>query len=107
MDCCTRTWDLPTGSLVDCFATSSPVTSVTLSPLGEYLATTHVDDLGIYLWSNMTLYTHVALRPLPADYTPQLLEAPTTSRQSKGKAEIRPSQCFQLDNKNIRISSTT
>ena len=67
MDCTVRTWDLPTARLVnnheyhyltvcqfvrllDCFLVEAPPTSLSFSPTGEFLATTHVDDLGIFLW---------------------------------------------------------
>ena len=59
--------------------------SLAFSPTSDFLVTTHVDDLGVYLWSNMTLYEHVALRPLPADYEPQLTIAmPSSSRATQG-----------------------
>ncbi|KAK2173340.1 hypothetical protein NP493_883g01001 [Ridgeia piscesae] len=87
MDSTVRTWDLPSGRLIDCFLIDSAVTSLTLSPTGDFLATTHVDDLGVYLWSNMTLYTHVALRPLAADFEPQVMDVPSTSRRSQGVIE--------------------
>ena len=48
--------DLPTGRLLSYFATESAVTSMTFSPTGEFLATTHVDMLGVYLWSNLSMY---------------------------------------------------
>ncbi|XP_069748854.1 WD repeat-containing protein 36 [Narcine bancroftii] len=68
MDCTIRTWDLPSGCLIDCFLLDSAAVSITMSPTGDFLATAHVDNLGIYLWSNKTLYDIVSLRPLPADY---------------------------------------
>lgn len=37
-------------SLIDCFLLDSAVVSLTMSPTGDFLATAHVDDLGIYLW---------------------------------------------------------
>lgn len=37
---------------------------MTFSPTGNYLATAHVDCLGIYLWFNKSLYTHISLRPV-------------------------------------------
>lgn len=51
MDCTIRTWDLPSGSLVDCFRIAAAPVSVSMSPTGDFLATAHVDNLGIYLWS--------------------------------------------------------
>ena len=72
-------------SLLDAFLVDSAVTSLAFSPTSDFLVTTHVDDLGVYLWSNMTLYEHVALRPLPADYEPQLTIAmPSSSRATQG-----------------------
>ncbi|XP_076347675.1 WD repeat-containing protein 36 [Tachypleus tridentatus] len=77
MDSCIKTWDLPSGTLIDCFLTPTVCTSLTLSQTGEYLATAHADNLGIYLWSNVTLYSHISLWPLPVDYEPQLLDLPS------------------------------
>ena len=54
-------------------------TSIVLSPSGDFLCTTHIDDLGIYLWSNRTLYSHVSLRPLPSNHTPSTLALPHTA----------------------------
>eukprot|EP00118_Oscarella_pearsei_P001965 m.9054 g.9054 ORF g.9054 m.9054 type:complete len:895 (+) comp21044_c0_seq2:11-2695(+) len=92
MDSTVRTWDLPSARLLDCFIVESPATAISLSPTGDFLATTHVDDLGIYLWSNKTLYGHVSLRPLPLDYQPKVLDLPTTSSDSlveSGSGEIQ------------------
>lgn len=38
-------------SLVDCFLTAMAPVSVSLSPTGDFLATAHVDSLGVFLWS--------------------------------------------------------
>ena len=71
-------------SCVDCFLLDEPVTSLDMSPLGEYLVTTHVDNLGVYLWSNMTLYTHVTLRPLAENFEPRMMLLPSTHTTSQG-----------------------
>ncbi|KAM4532220.1 WD repeat-containing protein 36 [Fundulus diaphanus] len=70
MDCTVRTWDLPSGSLVDCFLVAMAPVGVSMSPTGDFLATAHVDSLGVYLWNNRSLCGPVGLRPLPADYQP-------------------------------------
>ncbi|KAI3362543.1 hypothetical protein L3Q82_012817, partial [Scortum barcoo] len=89
MDCTVRTWDLPSGCLVDCFLVAMAPVGVSVSPTGDFLATAHVDSLGVYLWSepitsqdfaanhklssyrtNKSLCGPVGLRPLPADYQP-------------------------------------
>ncbi|XP_014828162.1 PREDICTED: WD repeat-containing protein 36 [Poecilia mexicana] len=71
MDCTIRTWDLPSGSLVDCFLVAMAPVGVSMSPTGDFLATAHVDSLGVYLWTNRSLCGPVGLRPLPADYQPE------------------------------------
>lgn len=45
-----RTFDVPTGQLVDAFRTASVATSLTFSPTADFLATAHVDSVGVYLW---------------------------------------------------------
>lgn len=111
MDCSIRIWDLPTGRysfwcwcchgnaklcghasilrLIDCFLVDSPATSISFSPTGDFLASTHVDDLGIYLWSNKSLYSNVSLRPLSSDFTPSLIELPTTRAPEEERGEER------------------
>ncbi|XP_013994136.1 WD repeat-containing protein 36-like [Salmo salar] len=76
MDCTIRTWDLPSGCLVDCFLVDSAAVSLTMSPTGDFLASSHVDSLGIYLWSNNTLCSMVSLGPLPSDYEPTVIMLP-------------------------------
>ncbi|XP_037548323.1 WD repeat-containing protein 36 [Nematolebias whitei] len=70
MDCTIRTWDLPSGCLVDCFLVATAPVGVSLSPTGDFLATAHVDSLGVFLWTNKSLCGPVGLRPLTADYQP-------------------------------------
>uniref|UniRef100_A0A8C2ZFV5 WD repeat domain 36 n=1 Tax=Cyclopterus lumpus TaxID=8103 RepID=A0A8C2ZFV5_CYCLU len=76
MDCTIRTWDLPSGFLVDCFLVAMAPVGVSLSPTGDFLATAHVDSLGVYLWTNKSLCGPVGLRPLPADYQPSEVTLP-------------------------------
>jgi len=76
MDCCIRVWSLPQAVLVDVLRTDSAPTSVSLGPASRLLATTHVDDTGVYLWANRTLYDFVSLPPLEAEYMPAVAPAP-------------------------------
>ena len=71
LDSTIKVWDIPSGTLVDHIRFPSPVTSLTFSPTEDFLATTHVGDLGVYLWTNKTLYSHISLRPLEAGILPQ------------------------------------
>ncbi|KAI8993445.1 Utp21 specific WD40 associated putative domain-containing protein [Pilobolus umbonatus] len=77
LDGTVRTWDLPTGSMVDIFKVENIVTSLTFSPDSSFLATAHVDNVGIFLWANRTQYSNISLRNIPDDYEAELLELPS------------------------------
>ncbi|CAL4061911.1 unnamed protein product, partial [Meganyctiphanes norvegica] len=72
-----RIWDLPTGTCVDQFSIPNPTSSLTMSPVGDFLATTHTGHLGVYLWANKSCFTHVSLRPLPEDYEAPVIPLPS------------------------------
>lgn len=76
MDSVIRVWDLPLGLMVDAFRVSTPCVSLALSPTGQFLATAHSETLGVYLWSNLSLYAPITLSPLPEDFEPVLQEMP-------------------------------
>ncbi|PWW72359.1 Utp21-domain-containing protein [Tuber magnatum] len=57
-----RVWDLPTGHMIDGIRTGSIVTAMAFAGTGEFLATAHVDSVGINLWTNRTLFRHVPTR---------------------------------------------
>lgn len=65
-------------------------TSLSFSPTGGFLATTHVDYLGVFLWSNKTLYSHVSLRPLSESAHVPLLKLPTTVSEEQEGTESEP-----------------
>jgi len=71
-----RVWDLPTGQCVDYVQFDTPATSVDLSPASDMMATSHVGDLGIYLWINKTLYDHITLAPVSKTAKPVKLSLP-------------------------------
>ncbi|KAF8610566.1 Utp21-domain-containing protein [Ceratobasidium sp. AG-I] len=62
LDSTIRTFDIPTGRLIDAFKTPSVATSVALSPSGDFLASAHVDSVGIFLWTNKAQYSDVSLQ---------------------------------------------
>ena len=74
--------------MIDIFLVESPATSIALSPSGDFLATTHVDDLGIYLWSNKTMYSHVSLRPLSEKTKPTFTDLPTTKLTEHDETDV-------------------
>lgn len=76
MDCTIKTWDIPSSYLIDQFKLSQPCISLTMSPTGDFLATAHVDFLGLYLWANKTLYEHISLRAVDPESEPPTMELP-------------------------------
>ncbi|BFZ63815.1 rRNA-processing protein utp21 [Saitoella coloradoensis] len=62
LDSTIRTWDLPTGHLIDGVRVGSICTSLAFSPTGDFLATVHVDGIGINLWTNRSQFVPVSAR---------------------------------------------
>ncbi|KAI9782568.1 MAG: hypothetical protein M1839_004812 [Geoglossum umbratile] len=61
-DSIVRVWDLPTGHLIDAIRLQSVCTALAFSGTGEFLATAHVEGVGVNIWNNRTLFTHVPTR---------------------------------------------
>lgn len=76
MDCTIKTWDIPSSYLIDQFKLEQPCVSLTMSPTGNFLATAHVDFLGIYLWANKSLYEHISMRAVDPESEPRTMELP-------------------------------
>ncbi|KAH8273098.1 hypothetical protein KR018_000653 [Drosophila ironensis] len=72
MDSTIKVWDIPSAYMVDHWRVERPCVSLTMSPNGDFLATAHVNLLGIYLWANKTLFNQISLRSIdptePAPY---------------------------------------
>lgn len=62
MDCTIKTWDIPSGKCLDLFEVDKACTSITFCPTGGFLATAHVDCLGVRLWTNRSIFSYVPLR---------------------------------------------
>lgn len=77
MDCTIKTWDIPSSYMVDQFRMPQPCISMTMSPNGDFLATAHVDFLGVYLWANKTLFENIQLRSIDPLSEAPLLELPS------------------------------
>ncbi|XP_055850780.1 WD repeat-containing protein 36 [Episyrphus balteatus] len=71
MDSTIKVWDIPSSYMIDHFKVERPCVSLTMSPTGDFLATAHVNFLGIFLWSNKMLFNHISLRSInPYDEAP-------------------------------------
>lgn len=62
MDSTLKTWDIPAAKCIDIIQLDKPCISVTFHPNSAYIATAHVDCLGITLWSNRCLFSLVSLK---------------------------------------------
>jgi U3 small nucleolar RNA-associated protein 21 len=78
MDSVIRVWDLPTGHLINAVRMQSQCTALAFSETGEYLATAHADGVGINIWNNRTLFTHIPTRVIREGEIMDAV-APTTS----------------------------
>ncbi|KIP12285.1 hypothetical protein PHLGIDRAFT_124190 [Phlebiopsis gigantea 11061_1 CR5-6] len=67
LDSVIRTFDIPTGRLIDAFRTSSVATSISFSPTNDFLATAHVDSVGVYLWANRAQYSEISFHGIVED----------------------------------------
>ncbi|KAF5369178.1 hypothetical protein D9615_009977 [Tricholomella constricta] len=67
LDSIIRTFDIPTGRLIDAFRTPSVATSISFSPTNDFLATAHVDSVGIFLWANRAQYAEVSFQSVTDD----------------------------------------
>ncbi|KAG7447991.1 Utp21-domain-containing protein [Guyanagaster necrorhizus] len=85
LDSIIRTYDVPTGRLIDAFRTPSVATSVSFSPTNDFLATSHVDSVGIYLWANRAQYDDVSFQTVNDD---DLADTALPSMQGTSEDEV-------------------
>jgi U3 small nucleolar RNA-associated protein 21 len=77
-----RVWDMPTGRCIDWMRFADPVTTVSLSPTGEFLATTHEGSLGVSLWLNRTYYGWIPADKVPT--APVVMDMPPVIQEGEG-----------------------
>ena len=77
-DCVVRVWDLPTGHLIDAIRMATQCTALAFSATGEFLATTCEGQVGVNIWNNKTLFTHVPTRHISENEIAEI-NAPTVS----------------------------
>lgn len=87
LDRSVRVWDLPTGRCIDWLAFDSAPTSVTFSPTSEYLATAHVDNVGVCLWANKAHFGKVLLEGAAAPRRPVHMGLPQTAAETRASSE--------------------
>lgn len=78
MDGTVKVWDIPSSYLIDHFSFESPCISLSMSPTGDFLATAHVDRLGIFTWSNKSLFSYVPLKSIDVSAHAPRIDLPST-----------------------------
>jgi U3 small nucleolar RNA-associated protein 21 len=73
-----RVWDLPTGHLIDAIRMKTQCTALAFSATGEFLATTCEGEIGVNIWNNKTLFTHVPTRHISEEEIAEI-SGPTVS----------------------------
>ncbi|EDQ93122.1 uncharacterized protein MONBRDRAFT_13634, partial [Monosiga brevicollis MX1] len=77
MDLTIRVWDVVSGRLLSWVSVPDAPTSISINHTGEYLVTSHVDNVGMCLWINQSLYTSTMFAPLsPGMYGTQIEMGP-------------------------------
>lgn len=77
-DSIVRVWDLPTSHLIDAIRLERPCKALAFSTTGEYLAAASEGELGVSIWTNKTLFTHVPTRQI-SESTVEQVAGPTAS----------------------------
>jgi U3 small nucleolar RNA-associated protein 21 len=80
-DSVVRVWDLTTGHLIEALRFRNKLTAIAFSGTGEYLATAHENSVGVHIWTNRTLFTHVPTRNI-SDSDIIEMDAPTSSGEN-------------------------
>ena len=69
LDRSVRVWDIVTGSLIDWIKFKQAPLSIDMSPSGEFLATTHLNQKGVFLWANKTHFSDTVIQKVAAKAT--------------------------------------
>lgn len=83
MDCSVKIWDIPSSYMVDHFRFVTPCISMSMSPIGDFLATAHVNNLGIFTWANKSLFAHVPLRSIDPTAEPPAIDLPDVAQKDE------------------------
>ncbi|KAF9246284.1 Utp21 specific WD40 associated putative domain-containing protein [Melanogaster broomeanus] len=104
LDSIIRTFDIPTGRLIDAFRTPSVATSIAFSPTNDFLATAHVDSVGVFLWANRAQFAEVTFRTVSEE---DIIEATMPSMQEDvDDAALEALTSLTIEDKPVDVFST-
>lgn len=97
MDGSVKVWDIPSSYMIDHFRFESPCISLTMSPTGDFLATAHVNNLGIFTFANKSLFAHIPLKSIEPTSTPHLIDLPSWNDKRENDVEEADESEADLD----------
>ncbi|KAI6045674.1 Utp21 specific WD40 associated putative domain-containing protein [Pisolithus marmoratus] len=104
MDSVIRTFDIPTCRLIDAFRVPSIATSIAFSPTADFLATAHVDSVGIFLWANRAQFADVGFRSISEE---DLADVPMPLMQGEIEDEtLEALTALTMEDKPVDVFST-
>ncbi|KAF9265570.1 Utp21-domain-containing protein [Marasmius fiardii PR-910] len=99
LDSIIRTFDIPSGRLVDAFKTPSVASSVSFSPTSDFLASSHVDSVGVYLWANRAQFTEVSLQGISEEEVANV-QLPSMQGAGEDDQDLDPLEPLTVDKTN-------
>ncbi|XP_073818920.1 WD repeat-containing protein 36 [Musca autumnalis] len=97
MDATIKVWDIPSSYMIDHFRVERPCVSLTMSPTGDFLATAHVNNLGIYLWANKMLFNQISLRSINPTAVAPFVGLPTNMADELSLEEAVEELSMEID----------
>eukprot|EP01083_Nonionella_stella_P046725 125157_1 len=89
MDGGVRVFDLPSGRLIDHAHFERPPTSIAFSPFREFLVTSHVESVGLFLWISMAHFSNVFLKSVTSPIDMELPSSTEITGDHTGVNERR------------------
>lgn len=82
LDRTVRTWDLPAGGCIDAVKMEKVVTCLRVSPNGDWIATSHVNGVGIQLWTQKAQFFSMVSLRLISDEEIRQIEMPNAAGEN-------------------------
>ncbi|KAJ6233135.1 wd repeat-containing protein [Anaeramoeba flamelloides] len=99
LDSTIKIFDLPSSKMIDWIKFEKPVVSMAFSPNGDFLATTHSESLGIYLWANKKYFSSILVSKPPKK--PLLIELPNMSSETDSNVNEEENENKDQDEKDF------
>lgn len=98
LDSTIRVWDVPTNTCIDWLSFHTPPTSLSLSPTGEFLATTHAGRVGLSMWSDRSFYQTVHVDGANPPTKPIMMDEPIPFAEENGEDSRAAGYSYSQEN---------